>query len=93
MSAEVKVPPGYMLVPSVPSKAMLRGMSAATFLSDGSDMEMLRRWNGAIAALGKSRKHKAVLRSLGVALRSEAAAQAACDQANASDSHARPAGV
>lgn len=60
-----KLPPGYMLVPIEPTRAMLRDMSRATFLSDGSSLEMVRRWNGALAALAKSRKHRAVIAAYG----------------------------
>jgi hypothetical protein len=41
----------YVRVPVPPTKAMLRGMSSATFLTDGSDLEMERRFNGMLEGL------------------------------------------
>lgn len=45
---------GLVLMPSHPTRAMLKAMSKATYLTDGSDLEMHRRWNGALDAASKS---------------------------------------
>lgn len=42
-----------VLVPVKPSKEMLDGMATATFLSDRSNLEMHRRFNGLLDVLQK----------------------------------------
>lgn len=46
----------WVRVPVPPTKEMLEGMAAATFLSDRSDLEMERRFNGMIDNLPKRKK-------------------------------------
>jgi hypothetical protein len=59
-----QVPKGYVLLPIKPTRAMLRAMSNATWLCDGSTIEMHRRWNGALDAWSKSKKGRAALKAL-----------------------------
>ena len=61
LTKRFSVPPGYALVPIDPSRIVLRAMSNATWLTDGSPREMARRWNGALTAIARSRKHRAVM--------------------------------
>jgi len=42
----------FVRVPVPPTKAMLEGMTCATFLNDGSLLEMERRFNGMLEGLG-----------------------------------------
>lgn len=41
----------WILIPVEPTKEMLKGMSSATFLNDGSDLEMHRRFNGLLGSI------------------------------------------
>lgn len=52
----------YIRVPATPTKAMLRAMSRATYLTDGSDLEMHRRFNGLMDAVSKHHRRVAKIR-------------------------------
>lgn len=43
----------FVKIPICPTKNMLQGMIEATFLKDSSLLEMERRFNGMLYALGK----------------------------------------
>lgn len=47
------IPEGWKLVPTEPTKEMLDGMTTATFLNDGSALEMHRRYNGMLGHVPK----------------------------------------
>lgn len=49
----------YVRIPVPPTKEMLDGMCNATFLRDGSRLEMERRFNGMLEAVPKPKRKKA----------------------------------
>lgn len=48
----------WVEVPVPPTDEMLRGMTEATFLNDGSLMEMQRRFNGMLDCIPKRRRKR-----------------------------------
>lgn len=55
----------WVMVPNPPTKKMLDAMSNATYLTDGSDTEMRRRFNGMLEALPPVPKPKRVVKKRG----------------------------
>lgn len=47
----------WILIPAEPTPEMIAGMREATFLNDGSDLEMERRFNGMLENIPKSRRN------------------------------------
>lgn len=46
----------WISIPVPPTKEMLKEMANATWLTDGSDLEMERRFNGMLSGVPKKRK-------------------------------------